>query len=405
MSSSEAMLPNPSHLPNEPTEAIESNNDGTLSLKTTELPVPMQHPSIAKQIGDINMGLEGQAEGSDVEERSEFLEDAPSDEDTDMSDGGAALTMTLSHAEQLNVELDMLDAEIMGSDNLVGLHMDNHYQPTMIEGPPIEYYDSVYGPGSFQQSPAPYDESTMDHEVESAPLAIPNLPVAMSAVAQQLQHIQDGQGHALTIMQDALHGVQENSTLPFFYHHQFPTIPSSSFVSMADISPAFNHQPALTIDASHAPDPWLTEGWTPQSDMGITVMSSQAQFSASHFPSSAAAGLDEEQVTNADQDAMDDQFNLSLAEFLYNWAHSFLPDGDMRKSPRGPSLPAVENQREMVNTSPLMRNDLQGERCDIQGINWTDLGVSRSDARKMRRRTYRNYANLRTHLQWHVSTE
>lgn len=398
------MLPNPSSLQNEPTEAIESNNDGTLPLGPSEY--HMQHPSIAKSTSNVNMGLEGQDERSDVEDRSEFLDDTPSDEDTDMSDGGAALTMTLSHAEQLNAELDMLDAEVMGSDNLIGLLMDNQYQPAMIEAPPFSYHGYNQGPQTSDE----YDEGMMGNELGPAPAAMPNLPVAMSAVAQQLQHIQDGQGHAIgnfTFAPDAQHGaVQDNSTSPLPYHPQFSTIPlnlagdfQNNFVSLADVS---SHQVPVLLSSANAPHLWGTEVWTHSPAMDIILVSSQDQLDASHFPFSDDTGVDDDLVTNADQDTVDDQFNLSLAEFLYNWAHSPLGE-DVKKRPRGPSLPAVESQREMKNTGPMTRINLQGERCDIQRINWDELGVSRLEARQMRRQTYKNYTNLRLHLQWHVS--
>jgi hypothetical protein len=406
------MLSNPSNVQSESTEVIESNHDDTLTLGSSEYPV--QHPSIAKPISDTSTGPDGQDERSDMEDRPEFFDDAPSDEDMDMPDGGAALTMTLSHAEQLNAELDMLDAEVMGSDNLVGLLMENHYQPTMIENLPFSYHGYNQGPQNFAQDSDVYDGNTIDNELESAPAAIPNLPVAMSAVAlgavaQQLQHIQNGQGHDnFTIVPDAQHGgVQDNSTLPFLYHPQFSMIPLNfggdshiNVVSLAGISP---HQPAVTLGSQNTPHLWGTEGWTPSPAMDDILVSSQDQLNASHFPSSDAIGLDNDQVTNADQDPVDDQFNLSFAEFLHSWAHSSSREGDARKPSRGPTLPAIESQREMKTTGPMRRNDLQGERCDIQRINWAELGVSRLEARQMRRQTYTNYTNLRTHLQWHVS--
>jgi hypothetical protein len=115
--------------------------------------------------------------------------------------------------------------------------------------------------------------------------------------------------------------------------------------------------------------------------------------------------LEDDQITDADDDAVDDQINLSFAEFLYNWAHSSLWEEDAKKRPRGPTLPAVESQREMKNTGPMTRKDLRGERCDIQRINWAELGVSRLEARQMRRQTYKNYTNLRLPLRWHVSIQ
>jgi hypothetical protein len=135
--------------------------------------------------------------------------------------------------------------------------------------------------------------------------------------------------------------------------------------------------------------------------MDDILVSSQDRLNASHLPSSEAIGVDHDEVINADQDTVDALHNLSLFDFLRTWAQSRL-GGDAKKRPRGPSLPAVERQREMV-TATTTRGDLHGEDCDIQRINWTELGVSRLEARQMRRQTYKNYTNLRQNLLWHVS--
>jgi hypothetical protein len=403
------MLPNPSALLNEySTEAIiESENNGvTLPLGSTEYPVQQDHSTIAKPISDADMGLDGQDERPAVGDG--LYDEALSDEDQDMSDGGAALTMTLSHAEQLNAELDMLDAEVMGSENLAGLLMDNHYHPIMIEDGPFNYYDSIADP---QESDV-YDEDMMDDALGPGPVNLSNLPVAMSAVSQQLQHIQNGQGHAnFTPPADAQHGgFQDNSTSPFIFHPLLTTNAGNTggfaqmeFVSLADITSP--QQQSVTLGSPTSPHLWGTEGWEPSPTMGVLVPTQGHLTVTSHFPSSDMIVLEDDQITDADDDAVDDQINLSFAEFLYNWAHSSLWEEDAKKRPRGPTLPAVESQREMKNTGPMTRKDLRGERCDIQRINWAELGVSRLEARQMRRQTYKNYTNLRLPLRWHVSIQ
>ncbi|KAI0423568.1 WD40 repeat-like protein [Xylaria sp. FL1042] len=47
--------------------------------------------------------------------------------------------------------------------------------------------------------------------------------------------------------------------------------------------------------------------------------------------------------------------------------------------------------------------DLKGDEYDIQGINWQDLGVTRSWARKCRSRTFRNYTNNADTDRWDPS--
>ena len=233
----------------------------------------------------------------------------------------------------------------------------------------------------------------------------------MTVVSQQLQHIQDGHT-AFAAVPDAQHGeFIDQSTQPFL----FPSISTVSvwssgdvslfgFVSLADVSST--HQEAVALGSQNAPHLWGTGGWTPSSAMDVLVGVTQAQGhpTVSHFASSDVVG-DNDQVSEADQVEVEDQFNLSLAEFLHSWAYSSLRDEESRKRPRGPTLAEVERQRDIKNTEPLTRNDLQGERCDIQRINWTELGVSRLEARQARRQTYKNYTNLRFSLQWHVSTD
>lgn len=43
--------------------------------------------------------------------------------------------------------------------------------------------------------------------------------------------------------------------------------------------------------------------------------------------------------------------------------------------------------------SRITYEDLKGDECDIQGINWQDIGVTRSAARKCRTKIFRNYIN------------
>ncbi|KAF2970554.1 hypothetical protein GQX73_g3012 [Xylaria multiplex] len=47
--------------------------------------------------------------------------------------------------------------------------------------------------------------------------------------------------------------------------------------------------------------------------------------------------------------------------------------------------------------------DLKGDEYDLQGINWQDLGVHRSSARKCRTRTFRNYTNKSDSDSWDAS--
>lgn len=100
---------------------------------------------------------------------------------------------------------------------------------------------------------------------------------------------------------------------------------------------------------------------------------------------------------------VEDQTNLNLAEFLFTWGRTQAGSG----RGGGPYLPEVVAQRNAADNGPLRPievRDLQGEKCDIQGLNWHALKVSRADARRMRRETYRNYTSVRPYPGPHVST-
>ncbi|KAF8866600.1 WD40 repeat-like protein [Acephala macrosclerotiorum] len=106
-------------------------------------------------------------------------------------------------------------------------------------------------------------------------------------------------------------------------------------------------------------------------------------------------------ASDADQNEVEEPFNLSLPDFLYNWGMSAEANGDARRLRKGPNLSVLSKQR-VEQLTPMQRKDLDGERCDFQRINWEELGVSRLEARQMRRNSYRNYQNLRyTNHVWH----
>lgn len=103
---------------------------------------------------------------------------------------------------------------------------------------------------------------------------------------------------------------------------------------------------------------------------------------------------------------VEDQYNLSLGDFLYSWSVVSLQRSgstNYKKRKRGPNLGNVEELRRNKPTD-IHRSDLCGERCDIQGLNWKKLEVSRTDGRKIRQRTYKSYVNMRP-PPYHVSQQ
>ncbi|KAK0119230.1 hypothetical protein ONS95_008086 [Cadophora gregata] len=315
-----------------------------------------------------------------------------SDEDQDMSDGGATLTMTLSHAEALNNEMDMLDAELMGHNNM----MD-------ISG--VDPYDTELYINGLSDDDPPSPWSISDGAQQPQVFPIPgNLSPAMLEVTQVLQHLQDGQNgqehEELADEVDDLHGEHfQHSTpsilLPFFQNFQNSSASVGgtppSYVSMSQIAPA-------TQPTTQQAWPGSLEAWMNPSQ----VLPQSSQVPNPIIPHVSVADLDE--MSDADHPEVEDQANLSLAQFLESWgtsaASSNARSTDSRHRARGPSLASLHEQRR-ERPKPMERSDLQGERCDIQRINWGSLGVSRAMARQQRRATYRNYTNLRMERQWH----
>ncbi len=95
--------------------------------------------------------------------------------------------------------------------------------------------------------------------------------------------------------------------------------------------------------------------------------------------------------------------NLGLEQFLYQWGWQV----------RGPQSPARERSRSPLlnqigpefarRTSQVRHGDLCGDKCDLQGINWEKIGVTRREARERRLLTFQNYVNRKGSDSWHVS--
>jgi len=325
------------------------------------------------------------------------------DEDQDMSEGGAALTMTLSHAEELNAEMDLLDSELMGHDNLVDLHFEN-YQPQA----DLPFHNTEH----LQNLPAILQnfnfEAFLGHHHQHQAANAANLPAVMSEVSQQLQHIQDGQDHEdIGAAADEQVGVfMETSTAPL----PFPSVLMS--VATIGVHEHANHGSMAVFTSLNQLPPTLglpiaSHMWVAEDSSFLSGLDSfglvESDLVISQLPSSDPIWDDDE--SDADHLGVQDQFNLHLGEFLHQWASvaAARKEDSKRHRTGGPSLVEVVKQRTEKNLEPIERENLQGDFCDIQRINWKDLGVSRLEARQMRRQTYKNYTNLRFKPTLHVS--
>jgi hypothetical protein len=393
-------------------EAIDSENGVTLTGSNHY--TVQQQSSIATPISNINMGLDSMDDRSEMGERSDSQD--LSDEDQDMSDGGAELsngaplTMTVSHAEELNAEMDMLDAEIMGHDNVNVLLHNGHYQSTMGNDIPFYYSEPFHG----HEQPAHLSEDDFYGMMDDVltlgvapapdpPATISGLPVVMSELSQQLQHIQDGQEHAdLTSVQDAQTGTLDNSIspLPFLSLSSFVGTGSSLNLPSEDSSPGYQQilYPLELAGATPSPaEDGLVISQTHQ------ISHSENALLVSYLPPSDTNWDDDFLASETDQIEVEDQFNLSLGDFLYTWGRTMSREEEPRRRTRGPVLPAVSRQRDLKDLDPIELCDLQGDKCDIQRIDWKELGITRLEAREMRRQTYKNYTNLRASHRLHVS--
>ena len=82
--------------------------------------------------------------------------------------------------------------------------------------------------------------------------------------------------------------------------------------------------------------------------------------------------------------------NLDVCEFFEYWRSRY----EMQTS----AWPRVGGQatrlRDSQRPDQITISDLDGDRCDYQGINWQQLGADREEGRVIRNQTYTNYTNI-----------
>ncbi|KAK0730502.1 WD40-repeat-containing domain protein [Lasiosphaeris hirsuta] len=92
--------------------------------------------------------------------------------------------------------------------------------------------------------------------------------------------------------------------------------------------------------------------------------------------------------------------NYGLKDFLGHWAdQSRTVPGLPRERGRYP----WQSRIDVLSSAPLMHvqyTDLEGDQCDIQGVDWEGIGVTRREARERRLLTYNNYTNFTGTDRW-----
>lgn len=335
------------------------------------------------------------------------------DEDQDMSEGGAPLSEHIAleeplsiapgPAQELNAEMDMLESEIMGQANLDGLYLSANEQLATITEPPFYFSASTQAAAQNLQSSDDFDDDMLYDEFE--PAEATSLPTAMLEVSQQLEHLQDVHENVDFLgIAETQHDIMADHSIPPLL---LPTLSSVGGGSeplqegVVSLMGPFFLDPQATGLAQGLP------GLLHPGAHGSFVASAgadaatQSQVTVSHLNPLEISWDDI--VSEADQPEVDDQSNLSLGDFLHTWARmNSRRDGSTNKGSRCPALHSILRQRGLRNLEPVLRSDLRGDRCDIQRLDWDDLEVTRLEAKKMRKRTYKNYTNLRLPAHWHV---
>ncbi|KAK5624670.1 hypothetical protein RRF57_000386 [Xylaria bambusicola] len=102
-------------------------------------------------------------------------------------------------------------------------------------------------------------------------------------------------------------------------------------------------------------------------------------------------------TSNAGPGILPDNSNsLDFVRF-WSWCKRHAQLKDIR------STPSNELSIAKVDRSRITYENLKGDECDLQGINWQDLGVTRSSARRCRIKLFRNYTNISDSDAWDSS--
>jgi hypothetical protein len=357
--------------------------------------------------------------------------DASDDDDTDISfNGGAYIPLSSSDPEQLNAEMDMLDAEIMGIDNAATIAATSGFTSSFDQTQPHTYEEhfpnngslAVHGINSIAEEVIGAEEST------AVPISQSFANAISEQLSQQLQMFQDEQDN---LEDDLVPSLEQHGAIPMNGTTFLNPSPSTQSLTLEVLSYVSGIGSLAVIPSISEPLPSLISyptGSAAVEDVlhvaGSVPSTAQLAGGANSASSSMGGAMVGIETGNGSDDAIDgpytslfllgdfttvneantaqveDQRNLTLFDFLYSWGASatrFHP----RKRKRGPNLLALAVMRgeEPVQT---LREDLRGERRDFQRLDWTKLEVSRREARQYRNSIYINYTNLRL-PPYHVS--
>lgn len=251
-----------------------------------------------------------------------------------------------------------------------------------------DYMSEIYGD----------DGDDDEHDDGGAPIDILSITNVLS---HGLMGLDDGAESATSNMTDAGHGGSESA----FVSDHHPPNPSTLPYSLQDIPFAGLHHPQqnppppfIHLSTAHhintgatAPAPQAT----PQGDQPNNSNNHHVQLF--HHPQV----LHQNAVGNPNATALGPE-NYCLADFVRVWAWQAGAWHNLsRERGRYPWPNTIQRQfsHELDHVDYM---DLEGDRCDVQGLDWEELGVTRNEARERRLNTYKNYVNIANSDRWQV---
>jgi hypothetical protein len=115
---------------------------------------------------------------------------------------------------------------------------------------------------------------------------------------------------------------------------------------------------------------------------------------------------DDSQQQNPTDPVIYGSVNMALGEFLQSWAQANRVQTTEQNHDLRFEVPLISKKVDNEvgrKVEEIRYQDLNGDQCDLQGLNWSYMGTTRTIARARRRASYRNYVNIRDSDSLHVS--
>lgn len=347
----------------------------TLTFTSTSGPVSAStwaHGIASPSIGQGDNGLFLTVPAYDADEEDEEDQDPPGDQDSDQvcedGGGGAWASSTQYHLYQYQQPHKSLDlsTQVVSLDDLDDYISDDPNMPDDAGAPLANYMDVVNLLSNGMESE---DEMTPDLNTD---------------VGIHLDH-PDSSGHEDEADDDAS-------------DHDDPSQQPSPPTENLSMPPHVPMIAGLLGILSQSP-PSQTASDIPD------MLASAEQPGPEPLSAAALEWLDNPHptgLTNPNPNMLGPG-NHGLTDFLYRWARQSRPMPNMIRQVGRFPWPNKINALSSKEVTQFSYHDLDGDFCDMQGIDWDDLGVTRREARKRRFLTYKNYVNNEGSDVWRVS--